>query len=102
MSDFISKVGKMAALRNLVVLLINQTATRVKTETGAVLLSAMSSTGWDGGVSSRLLLFRNWAAPQGAENIQESHGVRYISVLKAGGTTSRMLDAIPFVIERVR
>lgn len=65
MSDFISKIGRLAATRNIAVLLTSQTTTRIRSETGAVLYPAISSTAWDSGIGTRIALFRDWIAQTG-------------------------------------
>lgn len=89
MGDFVSKLSKLAVTRNLAVLLTNQTTTKVRAETGAVLRSATHGASWDAGVLSRIVLFRDWALRPGdgdGEGVHRLQAVRYARVLKAGGT----------------
>ena len=59
-SDLVAGLAKLAALRNLAVLVINQTVARVRPDTGAILLPAISSNTWDNGIQNRILLYRDW------------------------------------------
>jgi len=87
MGDFVSKLGKLAVTRNIAVLLTSQTTTKVRAETGALLHPAVSGTAWDGGIASRIVLFRDWPPQQegSQEEANRVRGVRYAGVLKAGG-----------------
>ncbi len=109
--DFVAKLAKLAALRDVAIILLNQTVSRVRPETGAMLLPAVSSNAWDAGVMNRVLLYRDWITEGlvvddsiGGENIQG--GVRFAAVLKAaclrGGSQSGNLSrVVPFVVGRV-
>lgn len=103
MSTLISNLGKLAALKNLAVLIINQTVARVKVETGAILLPAISSAGWDAGVNYRILMFRDWVPPmQPDESNRLPEDVRFASVLKSGGVVyDNLSNTVPFIIEHV-
>ena len=103
MSTLISKLGILAVLKNVAILIINQTVARVKAETGAVLLPAISSTGWDAGVNYRILMFRDWIPPSQVEEANKiSKDVRFASVLKAGGAVNNNVsNPVPFIVEHV-
>ncbi|KAI9795140.1 MAG: hypothetical protein M1816_000162 [Peltula sp. TS41687] len=100
MGTLISKIGKLAALKNIAILIINQTVARVKAETGAVLLPAISSTGWDAGVNYRILMFRDWVPPLRPDEASHvSKDVRFASVLRAGGVVyNNLSNAVPFIV----
>lgn len=104
MGDFILKLGKLAALKHLAILLTNQTVTKVKPETGAVLLPAISSALWEAGTANRLVLFRDFVSP-GTETSEMSREVasrvRFAGVLKAGGAIKAESPPVPFVIKPV-
>ena len=59
-SDFVAGLAKLAALRNVAVLVINQTVARVRPDTGAMLLPAISYNTWESGIQNRILLYRDW------------------------------------------
>ena len=104
MSDFISKIVKLAATSNIAVLLISQTTTRIRTESDTILHPAISGTAWDTGVHTRLVLFRDWLLERNTRSSQGQYisKARFAGVIKAAGitydTTSR---AIPFTIKQV-
>lgn len=104
MSDFVSKLSKLAAISNIAVLLISQTMTKVKTDSGAVLRPALSSKAWDGGINTRIVLFRNFT-PWTGENPSQSEtmsGLRYATAVKLAGVSYDSLrDIVPFKIEKV-
>ena len=88
MSDFISNISRLAATRNSAILLTSQTTTRIRCETGAVLHPAISGTAWDSGISTRVVLFRDWMfqateAPTGQDEYVP--GMRFAGVIKAKG-----------------
>lgn len=88
MGDFVAKLSKLAVTRNIAILLTNQTTTKVRADTGALLRSAIHGASWDAGISSRIVLFRDWALRPGngeGEGVQKIQALRYAGVLKAGG-----------------
>lgn len=91
MNDLMSKLGKLAALNNIAVLVTNQTATRIRPGLGAVLLPALSGTEWDNGISTRLVLFRDWPPPAHKDmsdaDRQQLGKVRYVGAIKVNGVT---------------
>ena len=103
--DLISKLGKLAATRHLTVLLTSQTTTRVRADTGAVLHPSISGNFWDGGISSRIVLYRDWPTLQDVDVSSQTkrvHGRRFAGVLKASGISySGLGKVVPFTIETV-
>lgn len=96
MSDFVSRLGKLAATQNSAILLTSQTTTRITAETGAMIHSAVSGTAWDAGISARIFLFRDWLFDPTGESRQENFvpGVRFAGVSKAGGISYEGLGQI--------
>ena len=105
MGDLISKLGKLAATRHLTVLLTSQTTTRIRAETGAVLHPSISGTAWDGGISNRVVLYRDWLTLQegdGSSQPKQVYGARFAGVVKASGISYPGLGkVVPFTIEKV-
>lgn len=105
MGDLISKIGRLAATKNIAVLLTNQTTTRIRAETGAVLHPALSGSAWDTGINTRVVIFRDWMfqASEGASSQGEYvPGVRFAGVLKAKGILYEGVGKVAtFVIEKV-
>ncbi|RCI09425.1 hypothetical protein L249_3756 [Ophiocordyceps polyrhachis-furcata BCC 54312] len=52
---------KLAATRKCAVVMLSQCATRMQSEQGATLVTAVNNLVWDQGVTTRLVLFRDWA-----------------------------------------
>jgi hypothetical protein len=72
-----SSLQKLATLRNIAIVLLNQSVTKMQSGAGAILVSAISSTAWDAGISTSIALFRDWG--------WEGKQVRNAKVLKADG-----------------
>lgn len=104
MGDFISKLGKLAATKNLAILLTMQTATRVYVESEMCLCPAIAGTAWDNGINARIVLFRDWLFKSAASSSPGEYepGTRYAAVVKAGGISYEGLSkAVPFRITKV-
>ncbi|KAK8028853.1 P-loop containing nucleoside triphosphate hydrolase protein [Apiospora marii] len=56
----VSSLQKLAATRDVAVVLLTQCATRMQTERGATLTPAINAMVWDQGITTRLVLFRDW------------------------------------------
>jgi hypothetical protein len=90
----VSSLQKLATLHNIAIVLLNQTATKMTPGSKARLVPAVSSTAWDAGIGSRVLLFRDWG--------WDGKQVRLARVLKADGvvaTTSGASNVVAFTIE---
>ena len=108
MGEFLSKISRLAATRNIAVLLTSQTTTRIRYESGAVLHPAISGTAWDNGIGTRLVLFRDWMF-QTTQGTSSQGGyvpnVRYAGLVKAKGVfyegvgkiTTFKIDKVSFV-----
>ena len=103
MGDFISSVGRLAATRNIAVLLINQTTTKIRSESGAILHPAISGTAWDAGIGTRIVLFRDWIFSTSSASSSQGDfvsGARFAGVIKAKGISYEGLGrGFPFTIE---
>ncbi|MCJ1464278.1 hypothetical protein MMC07_002891 [Pseudocyphellaria aurata] len=101
MSDFVSKLGKLAATKNIAILITSQTTTRIKAETGAMIHSAVAGTAWDAGISARIFLFRDWLFNSREEPQRGSFvaGVRFAGIKKAGGVSyDRLGQIVSYII----
>ena len=88
MSDVLARLAKLAAVRNISVILLSQTTTKVKTEYGAVLRPAISTKAWEDGLNTRILLFRDWAAREADMSSQQSsQAMRYAGIVRFGGVS---------------
>lgn len=99
MSEFISKLNRLAAIRDLAVVLISQTSVEIRGSLGAVLRPAIWTNGWSEGVQNRILLFRDFF--RGEEHGRKK-GIRLAAVVKINGVSrSRPQALVPFTIEDV-
>ena len=104
MSDFVSKIGKLAATKHIAILLTMQTTTRVRAEAETCLYPAITGSAWDNGVHARIALFRDWLLKSGTSSSQRSYesGSRCAAVVKAGGVSYEGFGrVIPFRIRKV-
>lgn len=75
---------KLAATRNIAVVVFSQCVTKMRPGCGAVLVPAVSTTAWEQGLGCRVALFRDWGWNN--ENGQAVNNVRLAQVIKAEGT----------------
>ncbi|KAI1482639.1 hypothetical protein F4774DRAFT_370354 [Daldinia eschscholtzii] len=79
----ISTLQKLAATRDICIVILSQCATRMQFEQGATLIPAINTGTWEQGIATRLVLFRDW--------IMESdtvHDVRFAGIQKLNGKTT--------------
>ena len=76
----ISSLQKLAATRDVAVVLLTQCATRMQTERGATLTPAINAMVWDQGITTRLVLFRDWLYKDKAVS-----GVYFAGIQKLNG-----------------
>ena len=89
---------KLAATRNVAVVVLTQCATRFRAEQGVTLISAVNSGAWDQGVSTRLVLFRDWVWKD-----SRAISVRLAGVQKLNGKPVSLPDnVVAFDIDSVR
>lgn len=87
-SDFASHMSRLAGLRNVAVVLLSQTVTRVKSQHGAILRPALSSKGWDDSIATRIVLFRDWTdgpTSHVASTSTSTKDDRFFGILKLSG-----------------
>ncbi|KAL6711070.1 hypothetical protein ACN47E_006945 [Coniothyrium glycines] len=105
-NDLIAALTKFAALHDIALLLTCQTITRIRGLSRALLVPAISGVEWENGISTRLVLFRDWvrqAKTKDAANVERLQRARFVGLVKAsgvaladeGGTGS----IVPFTIE---
>ncbi|CAF9927550.1 MAG: hypothetical protein ALECFALPRED_003740 [Alectoria fallacina] len=106
MGDFISKISRLAATKNIAILLTSQTTTRIRSETGAVLHPAISGAAWDTGISTGIVIFRDWmfqASEVASSQGEYVPGIRFAGVVKAKGISYEGVGkVVTFVIEKTR
>ena len=103
-----NQLGKLAATKNLAILVTLQTAMKARVGGSAILAPAISSNTWDKSVLNRVVLFRDWSTleiQQPDQQRTESTRVRFAGVLKARGIShnqnSEIGKTIPFIIDSV-
>ncbi|KAK7188333.1 rad55 protein [Paraphaeosphaeria sporulosa] len=107
MNELISTLTKLAAMHDIALLLTSQTITRIRAGSRALLVPAISGAEWENGVSTRLVLFRDWVPGQGkwtkadAAKLQKT---RFAGVLKANGVgladDGGVGTVVPFAVEK--
>ncbi|TVY43799.1 DNA repair protein [Lachnellula occidentalis] len=75
---------KLAATRNIAVVVLSQCVTKMRPGCGAVLVPAVSTTAWEQGLGCRVALFRDWGWNN--EDGQAVNTVRLAQIIKAEGT----------------
>lgn len=104
LGDVISSLSKLAAVKNMAILLTSQAITKITAETGAMLHPSLYSSTWESGTSTRIVLFRDWAfkSSEGPYHREYVPGVRFAGVLKAAGVSyAGAGKVVPFIIEQV-
>lgn len=95
-------------MHDIALLITSQTITRIRAGSRALLVPAISGAEWENGISTRLVLFRDWVPGQGkwskadAARLQKT---RFVGVLKANRVAladeGGVGNVIPFAIEEV-
>lgn len=110
MGDLIARMQKLASVHNLVILMTQQTRMRVRSGAGAILLPVLSGAEWDSGISTQLVLFRDFppktTTQPAPELIERWRRLRYVGVIKVNGVSAeengRFDTVVPFSIEMVK
>lgn len=104
LGEVVSSLSKLAAMSNMAILLTIQAITKITAESGAMLHPSLGSSAWDSGISTRIVLFRDWAFKSSPEAYQREFVpcVRFAGVLKAAGVLhSGAGRVVPFIIAQV-
>lgn len=103
MGEFLSKLTKLAAIRNLAAILLSQTSTKVKSEYGAILRPAIPSKTWADNINNRIVIYRDFFYVTSDLPPQDKSGARFAGLAKLNGTAYESLTSIvPFLIDKVR
>jgi hypothetical protein len=87
-NELISTFTKFAALHDVALLLTCQTITRIRGTARALLVPAISGTEWENGVSTRLVLFRDWIRQgkvKDAADFDRLRRARFAGLVKVNG-----------------
>ncbi|KAL7938025.1 P-loop containing nucleoside triphosphate hydrolase protein [Trichoderma chlorosporum] len=86
----ITTLQKLAATKNCAIVLLSQCATKMRSEQKPTLIPSINTTVWEQGVSTRLVLFRDWAW-----NANKSSSVFLAGLQKIDGRAVQ--DAVEYV-----
>ena len=103
-SDLLSKLNRIAVTRNIAIVLLSQTVTRVRSDTGALLYPAISGAAWDAGINNRIALYRDWSSrtADASQCGSSLSSIRFAGVVKAKGIIHQGVGRTAgFVIEKV-
>lgn len=87
LADIGTAMSRMAAVRNIAILVVNQTATSLSRGEKARLKPALTSPQWTLAVQNRILLYRDFVTAESAEGLPPSfaHQMRFAEVSKLNG-----------------
>jgi hypothetical protein len=107
-NELIAAFLKIAALRDIALLVTCQTITRMRGTSRALLVPAISGVGWENGVSTRLVLFRDWVRQAKARDTADADKLlraRFAGLVKVNGTAladeGGVGSVVSFTIENV-
>jgi hypothetical protein len=107
-NELISTFSRFAALHDIALLVTCQTITRIRGASRALLVPAMSGVEWENGVSTRLVLFRDWvrqAKTKDTADADRLRKARFAGLVKLNGVAlaeeGGVGSVIPFAIENV-
>ncbi|KAJ3521172.1 hypothetical protein NM208_g13414 [Fusarium decemcellulare] len=98
LQSIMNALHKLAATRNCAVVILSQCATKMHSERGATLTAAVNATVWEQGVSTRLVMFRDWVWQQ-----NRLASVFLAGLQKVDGRASQetVENVVAFKVERV-
>ena len=103
MGDFLSKLNKLAAIKDFAGVLISQTSIKVKHDYGAVLRPAITSKTWADNVNNRIIVFRDFSRPQPEAAYHSWDASRFAAIAKLNGIAySRLNEFVAFTVDKVR
>lgn len=85
MEGLMNDLGRLAVTKNIAIVLVSQTITRIREDARATLHPAIASAAWETGISNRIVLFRDWLYTVAESSSQRAlkPGVRFAGVTKA-------------------
>jgi hypothetical protein len=101
-AEIANKLSRLAAVKNVAVLITNEMMTKIRRGEEAVLAPVLASQDWTKAMNARIVLFADWPPPGSSTPGEEKQRkvVRYAGVMKASssGSTSQMGEAVPFIV----
>ncbi|KAF2124957.1 P-loop containing nucleoside triphosphate hydrolase protein [Dothidotthia symphoricarpi CBS 119687] len=106
-NELIKTFTKFAALHDIALLITCPTISRIRGGNRSLLVPAMSGIEWENGISTRLVLFRDWIPRQGKPNntrdADKLINVRFAGLVKANGVAltdeGGVGSVVPFTID---
>ncbi|GAP92814.2 putative RAD55 protein [Rosellinia necatrix] len=83
LQSIISALQKLSATQNLLIMILSQCATKMQVERGAAITPAISTSSWEQGIATRLVLFQDWTTVNA-----ELRNVRLVGVQKSNNQVS--------------
>ncbi|KAH7552342.1 P-loop containing nucleoside triphosphate hydrolase protein [Bipolaris maydis] len=106
-NELIAAFTRFAALHDLVLLVTSQTITRIRGASRALLVPAISGVEWESGVSTRLVLFRDWVRhgkPTDKSDAERLQRARFAGLVKTNGVAladeGGVGNVVAFTIEK--
>lgn len=89
MDKMVSDLRRLAVTKNMAIVLISQMTTRIRDEARAMLYPAIAGNAWEGGVATRIVLYRDWWSQNLKPSSQkvDHPGMRIAGVIKAKGVS---------------
>jgi hypothetical protein len=107
-NELISTFSRFAALHDIALLVTCQTITRIRGASRALLVPAISGVEWENGVSTRLVLFRDWVRQGKTNDTADANRLRksrFAGLVKLNGVAlaeeGGVGSVVPFAIENV-
>jgi hypothetical protein len=107
-NELIATFTRFAALHDIALLVTSQTITRIRGASRALLVPAISGAEWENGVSTRLVLFRDWVRhgkTKDKADVDRLQRARFAGLVKANGVglaeEGGVGNVVPFTIEHV-
>lgn len=107
-NELISTFSRFAALHDIALLVTCQTISRIRDASRTLLVPAISGVEWENGVSTRLVLFRDWVRHARSMDTADAdilRKARFAGLLKVNGEVlsdeGGVGSVVPFAIESV-
>ncbi|KAI0132263.1 P-loop containing nucleoside triphosphate hydrolase protein [Xylariales sp. AK1849] len=82
LQSIVSSLQKLAATRDILIVILSHCVTRMQAERGATLIPAINASSWEQGIATRLVLFKDWSFRNDV-----ALGVHFAKLQKLNGKT---------------